>query len=49
MSDDDEHGITAAYYDALLKESVLECPCGFQARGDTWEEAGAELDDHLGD
>ena len=52
MSDEDEpvHGVEAACYSAVgpgLWDCHLYCPCGFVARGDTWEEAGAELDEHL--
>lgn len=43
-----EHGIGAAYYSNLpTPTSVLECLCGYQARGETWEEAGSDLDEHL--
>ncbi len=26
---------------------ILYCLCGFNAWGDTWESAGAEMDEHL--
>ncbi len=27
--------------------ALISCVCGFMAKGDTWEEAGAEMDAHL--
>lgn len=48
-----EHEISA-YYDNLRRTSsglpspVLECSCGDAlATGDSWEDAGREMDDHL--
>jgi hypothetical protein len=46
----EEHGVAEAAY--VLVQSgtyfpTLICLCGFFARGETWEEAGAELDEHL--
>jgi hypothetical protein len=44
-----EHGIHSAVYEraATGLQPTLFCLCGFAAQGDTWEEAGAELDAHL--
>lgn len=49
---DDEHGISGGFYsngpDGLTP--VLECLCGFETSRycSTWQEAGDELDAHLG-
>jgi hypothetical protein len=49
-TDDDEHGIRGAVYQRRAPDGlmcVLECLCGAIFVGDTWEEAGADLDHHL--
>ncbi len=46
-SADEGHGPIACYVDALRHLLVLECACGERCEGDTWEEAGAEMDAHL--
>ena len=46
-----EHGIGDAAYrrHAGGLSPVLFCLCGHEAEGETWEEAGAKLDEHLKD
>lgn len=47
--EDRDCGISAAYYDMLPGGSgqpTLECACGEQCQGDTWEEAGMAFDEH---
>jgi len=41
--------IDGAVYNRTLAglDACLFCSCRFTARGETWEEAGAEMDDHL--
>lgn len=34
-------------YDNLRRELMMVCECGYAAYGRTWEEAGADMDDHL--
>lgn len=47
----EQHGIAAAFYssDGERYIPVLECLCGFSNGRDVfdWEQAGAELDQHL--
>ena len=45
-----EHGIEDAGYSNLPgpeQMCILYCLCGFNAWGETWESAGAEMDEHL--
>lgn len=46
---EDKCGIDGAIYQrtAAGLETRLFCSCGFVAKGETWEEAGVELDGHL--
>ena len=49
LTQPDVHGIDGAVYQntpaGLLP--TLFCECGQHFQGDTWEEAGAEYDEHL--
>jgi hypothetical protein len=47
MSDLPDCGIAGGYYDNARRLVVLQCLCGEQCCGEDWEEAGAELDEHL--
>lgn len=49
MDNQDGHGPIAVYYDAIRRENVLECHCGYTARGLTWGEVGEDMDAHLED
>lgn len=52
MSDEPEtvdHGPTECAFDNIRRSRVIFCACGHACYGDTWEEAGAEMDDHLDD
>lgn len=45
-----QHGISDAYYSYAPPgryQCFLVCLCGYGAQGDTWEEAGRDLDIHL--
>lgn len=46
---EDKCGIECAVYQRTASglETRLFCTCGFVAEGETWEEAGIELDGHL--
>lgn len=46
---EDDHGVAQSCYvrDAGGLRATMFCMCGFVASGDSWEEAGAELDEHL--
>ncbi len=46
---EDNCGIEGAVYQRVAGglETRLFCSCGFVAKGETWEEAGIELDGHL--
>jgi hypothetical protein len=43
------HEVEAAYALALpgTRWPTLMCSCGFAAKAPTWEEAGAEFDEHV--
>lgn len=47
MSDNQEHGPESMHRDNLRETLAMVCACGFHAYGDTWEEAGGEMDDHI--
>lgn len=53
MNEDEEpegHGPDACHYDNLRRCLCMTCgatTCYFVARGDTWEEVGAEMDEHI--
>lgn len=45
-----QHGIAGGYYRHIgggMYMANLICICSFTAQGDSWEEAGSSLDDHL--
>ena len=42
-----DHGVSEGLYDNLGRQVILVCLCGYEAAGPNWEEAGADLDDHI--
>lgn len=48
-SESSKHGIGGAYYvsNGEQYQPCIECCCGWSTEGESWEEAGRELDEHL--
>ena len=42
-----EEHLLDVYYSDLGRVCTIECSCGCIARGQSWEEAGAGMDDHM--
>lgn len=45
----DECGISFAGYNVATAMCCLHCTCGDDFEGDTWQEVGALMDEHLSD